>query len=63
MSKVNEEYKCEVCNKIVVTSEMRGSFYIRVMNKSKDNEHFGMATINLYFCSWDCIEKFINTEK
>jgi hypothetical protein len=55
--------KCYMCNKDVVTEEKPGNFYIEVMNQSKDNEHHGNKPYYLWFCSWNCLEDFINQEK
>ncbi len=60
--KINEK-KCMWCEKPVSDEQIEGTFYIKIFNQTKDNLYQGKEPIILYWCSWECIEAFIEMEK
>ncbi len=60
--KINEK-KCMWCEKPVLIEEKKNNFYIKLMNQATDNLHQGKEPVIIYWCSWECIEAFIEMDK
>ena len=56
-------YKCDVCNSQIIEEEIKGNFYIKVMNQKEFNESGGYSPSIIHYCSWECLEEFIKQEE